>query len=117
MAGTLAEKAGINLASEDSEEEVAQNRQSGLAALMGYVTGLGVGTGYGLIHPHLDGVSRPVAGVGVGLAAMAASDVPATVLGATDPTTGPLSSWAMDFGFHLAYGMVTAIAYDAFTAR
>ena len=116
VAGGLAKKAGIDLSAEgeDPDDEAEQNRRSGLGALMGYVTGLGVGAAYGLIRPHLGGVSRPVAGFGLGLAAMAASDVPATVLGVTDPTTWPPSSWGMDFGFHLAYGVVTAIAYDAF---
>ena len=116
VASGLAEKVGLDLSAEgeDLDGETAQNRQSGLGALMGYVTGLGVGTGYGLIRPHLGGVSRPVAGVALALAAMAASDVPATALGVTDPTTWPPSSWVMDFGFHLAYGVVTAIAYDAF---
>jgi len=119
VAGALAEKVGLDLSAEgeDPDGETAQNRQSGLGALMGYVTGLGVGTAYGLIRPHLGGVSKPVAGVALALAAMAGSDVPATVLGATDPTTWPLSSWATDFGFHLAYGIVTAIAYEALTAR
>ena len=116
MAGALAENVGFDLSAEgeDLDGETPQYRQSGLGALMGYATGLGVGTAYGLIRPHLGGVSRPVAGLGLGLAAMAASDIPATMLGVTDPTTWPPSSWGMDFGFHLAYGMVTAIAYDAF---
>ncbi len=116
MAGTLAEKVGLDLSAEgeDLDGETAQNRQSGLGALMGYATGIGVGTAYGLTRPHLDGVSKPVAGVGLALAAMAASDVPTTVLGVVGPTTWPPSSWGMDFGFHLAYGMVTAITYDAF---
>jgi len=116
MAGTLAQKVGFDLSAEgeDPDGETAQNRQSGLGALMGYATGIGVGTAYGLIRPHLGGVSKPVAGVGLALAAMAGSDVPATMLGVVDPTTWPLSSWGMDFGFHLAYGMVTAITYDAF---
>ncbi len=114
MAGTLAQKVGFDLSAEgeDPDGETAQNCQSGLGALMGYATGIGVGTAYGLIRPHLGGVSKPVAGVA--LAAMAGSDVPATMLGVVDPTTWPLSSWGMDFGFHLAYGMATAIAYDAF---
>ncbi len=48
-------------------------------------------------------------------AAMAGSDVPAAALGATDPTTWPASSWAMDLGFHLPYGLATAVAYEAFS--
>ncbi len=117
LAGTLAEKAGIDLSAEGEgpDGETAQNRRTGLGALMGYVTGLGVGTAYGLMRPYLGDVPTPVAGVGVGIAAMAASDVPATAFGVTDPTSWSRSSWALDFGFHLAYGLTTVIAYDALT--
>ena len=118
MAGVLADKAGIPLSAggEGSDDEKVQNRQSGLGALFGYVTGLGVGTAYGLLRPHLPGVPTLVAGVGVGLAAMAASDIPIATLGVSDPTAWGVSGWAADVVPHLAYGLVTAIAYDAFTA-
>jgi hypothetical protein len=79
------------------------------------VTGLGVGTAYGLLRPHLRGVPTLVAGVGVGLAAMAASDIPIAALGVSDPATWSVSGWVADVVPHLAYGLVTAIAYDAFT--
>ena len=104
MAGVLADKAGLPLSAggESSDDEKAQNRQSGLGALFGYVTGLGVGTAYGLLRPHLRGVPTPVAGVGVGLAAMAASDIPIAALGVSDPATWGLSGWAADVVPHLA---------------
>ncbi len=75
--------------------------------------GLGLGTPYGLLRPG--GVSTPLTGVTLGLAAMVASDVPATALGVTDPREWPASSWAADIVPHLAYGLFTALAYDAFT--
>jgi hypothetical protein len=56
-----------------------------------------------------------VAGVGVGLAAMAAGNIPIAALGASDPARWGASGWATDLVPHLAYGLVTAIAYDAFT--
>ena len=117
LAGVLADKAGLSLSAggESSDDEKAQNRQSGLGALFGYVTGLGVGTAYGLLRPHLRGVPTSVAGVGVGLAAMAASDIPFAALGVSDPATWGVSGWAADVVPHLAYGLVTAIAYDALT--
>ena len=117
MAGALAAKAGLPLSTggEGSDDEKVQNRQSGLGALFGYVTGLGVGTAYGLVRPLLRGVPMPVAGLSVGLAAMAASDVPIAALGVSDPATWGVSGWAADIVPHLAYGLVTAIAYDAFT--
>lgn len=108
VAGTLAERAGVDLGSDEAE----QNRKSGLGALSGYVVGLGVGTAYGLVRPHLGDVSKTRAGVVLGLAAMAGSDVPATALGVTDPTTWGLDSWASDIVPHLAYGLATALAYD-----
>ena len=118
MVGVLADKAGIPLsAGGEGDDEKGQNRQSGLGALFGYVTGLGVGTAYGLLRPHLRGVPMPVAGVGVGLAAMAASDIPIAALGVSDPATWGVSGWVADVVPHLAYGLVTAIAYDAFTDR
>ena len=72
IAGRLAEKAGLDLGSDEAE----QNRKSGLGALSGYVVGLGVGTAYGLIRPHLKEVSKARAGIALGLAAMARSAVP-----------------------------------------
>lgn len=114
-AGQLAEKLGIDLSAEGEEQDgpTAQNRQSGLGALQGYVVGLGLGVAYGLVRPHLGDVSVPLAGLGLALAAMAGSDAPTAALGVVDPTTWPASTWAMDFGFHLPYGLVTAVAYEA----
>jgi hypothetical protein len=82
---------------------------------MGYVTGLGVGAVYGLVRPYMRDVPPAMAGIGVAVAAMAASDIPAAAFGVTDPATWSPTDWGMDFGFHLAYGLATVIAYDAFT--
>ncbi len=114
-AGKLAEKVGMDLSAEGEEQDgpTAQNRKSGLGALQGYVVGLGIGAAYGIVRPHLDDVSVPLAGLGLAIAAMAGSDVPAAALGVTDPTTWPASNWAMDLGFHLPYGLATAVAYEA----
>ncbi len=113
MAGKLAGKVGIDLSGEGSDDNTAQNRRSGLGALMGYATGLGVGTAYGLVRPLLRGVPKPLPSVGLGLAAMAGSDVPSTLLGVTDPRQWGLNSWLSDLIPHLAYGLMTATAYDA----
>ena len=109
----LAAKAGIDLSGEDS---TTQNRKSGLGALSGYVVGLGVGGAYGLVRPLLGDVSGLRAGAVLGLAAMAGSDVPATALGVTDPRQWGAGSWASDVIPHLAYGLVTAAAFEAFAA-
>jgi hypothetical protein len=107
-AGTLAERAGVDLGSDETE----QNRKSGLGALSGYVVGLGVGTAYGLIRPHLGGVPKTRASVALGVAAMAGSDVPAAALGVTNPAEWGANSWLSDIVPHLAYGLTTALAYD-----
>ncbi len=114
-AGRLAEKLGIDLSAEGEEQDgpTAQNRKSGLGALQGYVVGLGIGAAYGILRPHLNKASVPIAGLGLALAAMVGSDVPTAALGVTDPSTWPASIWAMDLGFHLPYGLATAAAYEA----
>ncbi len=119
VAGAVTDKLGIDLSPEQegSDDETAQNRRSGLGALMGYVTGLGVGTIYGLVRPQLRDVPLPIMGAAAGIAAMAGSNIPATVLGVTDPTSWSPSDWALDVGFHLAYGMAAALAFDAFADR
>jgi hypothetical protein len=112
-AGKLADRAGVDLTGEGQEQKTAANRRSGLGALLGYATGLGVGAAYGLLRPRLESVSVPLAGVGLGVAAMAGSDVPNTLLGITDPRTWSASSWMADIVPHLAYGLATAAAYEA----
>lgn len=116
VAGTLADKAGIDLAG-DGDEETAQNRQSGLGALLGYMSGIGMGALYGVARPAVRSLPRPLAGVLLGAGAMAGTDLPATALGVTDPTEWPASSWLSDIVPHVIYGLVTAAAYDAFSGE
>jgi len=117
-AGRLAEKVGIDLSAEGEEQDgpTAQNRKSGLGALQGYVVGLGLGAAYGLVRPRLGDVPVPLAGLGLALAAMAGSDAPTAALGVVEPSTWPLSTWAVDLSFHLPYGIVTAVSYEAFNS-
>ncbi|MFE9356574.1 hypothetical protein [Streptomyces olivaceoviridis] len=42
---------------------------------------------------------------------MAGSDLPATALKVTDPTTWSLTSWVSDIVPHLAYGFTAASVY------
>ena len=77
-------------------------------------SGLGVATLYGALRPHLRWIPVPVAGIALGLAAMAASDVPISMSGVSDPATWAPEDWAADLIPHLIYGLVTAVAYDAF---
>lgn len=116
MVRVLADKAHLPLSSQGvgANDQTAQNRESGLGALLGYVNGLGTGALYGLLRSQLDEeVSLPLAAAGIGLAAMSASDVPLVTLGVSNPKTWGFSGWAADIIPHLIYGLVTALAYDA----
>lgn len=115
MAGILADKVGLSLSGDSAggDDEKAQNRQSGLGALFGYMTGLGVGVAYGLLRVGMDAPSNPLAGIGTGLAAMAASDIPIAMSGVSDPKTWSTADWASDVIPHLIYGLVTVATYEA----
>jgi hypothetical protein len=122
VAGSLTQSVGIPLQAEansqgnisDEEKMKAKQRLTGLGALMGYATGLGIGALYGLVRPFAGRISIPLAGLVLGAAAMASSDVPATVTGATDPKTWGASGWASDIIPHAIYGLVTVLAYEAY---
>ena len=106
--------AGFSLSSQggDAQGQTAQNRESGLGALLGYVNGLGTGVAYGLLRSQLDEVPIPLAALGVGLTALAASDVPLIALRVSNPKTWGVSSWIADAIPHLIYGLVTVITYE-----
>ncbi len=114
VAGKIMMKVGVDL-DRGGDDERAGNRRTGIGSLMGYVTGLGVGTLYGALRVFTNKVPIPVAGLGLGAAAMAGSDVPIAALGVSDPRTWTRVDWLSDAVPHLAYGIVTAIAYDALT--
>lgn len=106
-AGKISQEVGVGLGQEDT----AANRKQGIGALLGYLTGLGVGAAYGLLRSKLD-VPTPLAALGLGAAAMAGSDTPLFALGLTDPRKWPASSWVMDIAPHLAYGITTTAVFD-----
>lgn len=124
VAGHLTEAIGLDLEAQangndqasEKQKTKAQQRLSGLGALMGYTTGLSVGVLYGLARPYLGRVSLPLAGIALGAAAMAGSDAPATITGATNPKTWGMSGWLSDIVPHLIYGLVTAAAYESYAS-
>ncbi len=95
------------------DEDTAPHRQEALGALLGIVTGLGVGAVYGLVRSKFDVPTR-VAALGLSAAAMAGSDLPMTALRLTDPREWDAASWAADLLPHLAYGAAAAAAYRIF---
>lgn len=117
VAGELAGRAGAPLQGDDPRTSA---RRSGAGALLGYATGLGLGAAYALARPAIGPGPRralPLAsGMALGLAAMAASDVPAVAVGATDPQRWGVPGWLSDLVPHLVYGVVTAVVVEVAAA-
>lgn len=115
----LAEKSGASdLATPDAESsDETKNRRSALGALSGYLVGIGVGALYGAMRARTKKMPALLAGSLAGAAAMAASDVPATRLKATNPKEWGAAGWAADIIPHAIYGTVTALVYDSLSTR
>jgi hypothetical protein len=91
--------------------EARDNRATGVGALLGMATGVGVGSLYGLSRAAGWRPSMPLAAVATGLAAMAGSDVPMAALRVSDPRRWTWSDWLADIVPHLTYGLATAAVY------
>jgi hypothetical protein len=118
VAGEIVERAGIaEGVVERRAEQHTYSRLTGAGALLGYASGLGLGGAYGIVRPHARWVPLPAAGALLGLAAMASSDIPATTLGVTDPREWGAAGWLSDIVPHAAYGIVTALAFEALRAE
>ncbi|MGZ3103079.1 hypothetical protein [Streptomyces sp. H62] len=109
VADRFVNRAGIGL----GDEETGRHREEAVGVLLGYLTGLGVGAAYGLLRRRLGALPDWVAGPLLGAAAMVSSDLPATVLGVTDPASWDRTSWVSDLVPHLVYGFATASVYEA----
>ncbi len=97
----LAATAGVEV---PGRGRVREDRRTALGALAGIGTGLA--TGVLASAARSAGIRFPgaVGTVATGAAAMAASDVPATLLGVGDPRTWSRADWVADAVPHLAYG-------------
>ncbi|MFI6263426.1 hypothetical protein [Micromonospora sp. NPDC051006] len=106
-AGRLARAAHLDL----GPPAKATNRRSGLGALLGYATGIGVGIGFALLAR---GRRQPLAAAGglLGAGAMTMTDGSLTVLRVSDPRTWRRSDWLSDIVPHLVYGVATAATWN-----
>ncbi len=89
------------------------NRQQALGALFGYSVGLAIGATYAVVRLVLPRPPAWLAGAALGSLAMGASNYPATRLGLTDPQTWSGADWAADVVPHMAYGVTTALVFEA----
>lgn len=105
----LSDRTGIPV---PGEGETRENRVSGVGAVLGMVTGVGVGALYGASRSLPWRPSVPLAGLLTGLGAMAGSDVPMAALKVSDPRNWRPADWLADLVPHLTYGMVTAAVFE-----
>jgi hypothetical protein len=113
VAGVLAGQVGIAPLAPGAEGTVADNRREAVGAMLGYLTGVGIGALYGVLRGDTNNGTSPLAGAAVGLTAMAASDVPIALTGVSDPATWSATDWLSDIIPHLVYGLVTVAVYEA----
>ena len=112
LAGRLAEKAHIEQIATDNQAPEAQARRSATGALLGYSTGVGLAMGYSGLQLLGVRANPLVSGIGLGIAAMASSDVPLTLAGVSNPKQWSPRSWVSDIVPHVAYGIATAGAFE-----
>lgn len=113
VAGVLAGRIGISPLAPSEGGPEADNRREAAGAMLGYLTGVGIGALYGLLRGDTQVGASPLAGAAVGLGAMAASDTPIALTGVSDPATWSTTDWLSDIIPHLVYGLVTVAVYDA----
>jgi hypothetical protein len=88
------------------DDEIRPNRLTGLAALSGIATGVGIAVALNLVGVT-KWVPRALGPLFIGGAAMAATDTSMARLGVSDPRKWSPSDWLADAVPHLAYGLVT----------
>lgn len=109
-----AKRVGVDALGKDDEDSGPElkARRTALGALSGYGVGVGIGMLYGALRPWTRAVPLPLAALALGALAMAAADVPAVQLEATNPREWGAAGWVADAIPHLAYGLVTATVFE-----
>jgi hypothetical protein len=114
----LAQKAGnveLSIPSDDASDKT-KARRTALGSLSGYAIGISIGALYGAVARGKwakNGLLLRT--IALGAIAMAASDVPATLLGATNLKEWTPASWISDILPHAAYGLATAAVVAGMT--
>ena len=111
----LAERAGCDeLATPDDTASASiKATRSTLGTLLGYTNGLGVATVAAMLYPTTRTLGVPLNAAAIGLAAMAAGDIPIAKLGVSNPGMWSPSDWLRDVIPHLCYGLVVALTLQA----
>jgi hypothetical protein len=90
-----------------------EHRVSGAGALLGILSGLVVGAGYGAARAAGWRPSATTAGALATVGAIAVSAAPMAAIGVSNPRDWSLSDWVSDVVPHIAYGWVTTATYAA----
>jgi hypothetical protein len=90
----------------------SDNALTGLGALSGIATGVGLGVVASLLRSAGVRLPAAVGGPAIGALAMAATDVPMARLGVSDPRTWTAADWTRDVVPHLAYGIGVRATMD-----
>ncbi|TFV61245.1 hypothetical protein E4P41_10035 [Geodermatophilus sp. DF01-2] len=115
LVDAVADRLGLDLPGRGQERA---NRRTAWGALVGIGNGLATGVAASVMRSAGVRFSPPVGAVVAGAAAMAATDVPAALLGVSDPRSWSTADWATDAVSHLAYGAgVQAVLETVPTAR
>jgi len=117
LAGRLGDALGIAALATGTESAEADHRRAAAGAQAGYALGIGVGGAYGLLRSRLGLRSPGLAGIGIGMAAMTASDASYALSGVSDPRTWTAADWLSDIVPHLIYGLVTVAAYETIASQ
>jgi uncharacterized membrane protein len=88
------------------------NALTGLGALSGIATGVGIGVVASLLRSAGVRLPAAVGGPAIGALAMAATDVPMMRLRVSDPRTWTAADWTRDVVPHLAYGIGVRTTMD-----
>jgi len=114
---TVEEMAGKLPVDVPGEGDKRDNRVSALGPLMGLATGVGLGALYGA-GTSATGRPHPAAGTLVVTAmVLIGANGPMAALGVSDPREWDLNAWLTDIVPHVAYGVVTALTYEAAQTR
>jgi hypothetical protein len=108
---------GVSLSSQGPDSPPARSRRSGIGALLGIAAGVATGAVYGLVRPRLGRVPLGLLSLGAAAGANVGPMLSMAALGVTDPREWTLEAWASDLLPHLAYGAVTAVAFEAMHDR
>ncbi|MFD6970512.1 hypothetical protein [Streptomyces sp. NPDC059979] len=110
---TIAAKLGIHI---PGDEEIRENRISGLGPLTGYTVGMGMGAALALAQAAGWLPANASRYAVASLFALTATNAPIVLLGISDPRTWETADWISDIVPHVLFAVVTVGVIDKLEA-